>query len=327
MDSGGRYRREEMTKRIEAARPDLESTRRQYAEQIRDVLWRRCHVRLSDELCSAFARVRREDFLGAAPWLIRGTATKNICQQIASRFSRRPHTRDWTTDDPTRLYHPDIVVAIDASRGLNNGQPSGLALWLHYLELEPGDRVLHVGCGLGYYTAIIATVVGPTGRAVAVEVAAELAARARANLRSFDGVDVIEADGGDYDPGPVDAILVNAGVTHPRAVWLESLRLGGRLMLPVTDDAGTGMMLKVTREEGGYAAQWISSLTIFACISGRDPDVSRRLRADFARGGWRLVQSVRRDSHQRSDDCWLHADDCCLSTRAITPTCQTDARF
>ena len=299
--------------------PDLESTRRQYAERIRDALWRECRVPLSDELRSAFARVPREDFLGAAPWLIRGT-TRNVWQQIAGRLTRRLQARDWTTDDPTRLYHPDIVVAIDAGRGLNNGQPSGLALWLQFLDLRPADRVLHVGCGLGYYTAIIATVVGPTGRVVAVEIDAGLAARARENLRAFDGVAVIEADGGDYDPGPVDAILVNAGVTHPRAVWLESLRLGGRIMLPVTDDAGTGMMLKVTREEGGYAAQWISSLTIFDCVGGRNPDLSRRLRADFARGGWRLVQSLRRDSHHPCADCWLHADEFCLSTRATTQT-------
>jgi protein-L-isoaspartate(D-aspartate) O-methyltransferase len=296
---------------------DLESTRRQFADQIRDVLWRRHRLRLSDELRSAFARVPREDFLGAAPWLIRGTATTNVWQQTAARLRRRPRARDWTTSDPTRLYHPDFVVAIDASRGLNNGQPSGLALWLHFLELQPGNHVLHVGCGLGYYTAVIATVVGPSGRVVGVEVDAALAARARANLSAFDCVEVVEGDGGEYDPGPVDAILVNAGVTHPRAVWLERLRLGGRTMLPVTDDTGTGMMLKVKREEAGYTAQWISSLTIFACVGGRNPDLSRRLRADFARGGWRSVQSLRRDSHQECADCWLHADEYCLSTQPI----------
>ena len=92
--------------------PDLELTRRQYAEQIRDALWRQCHVRLSAELCSAFAQIPREDFLGAAPWLIRGLVTTSVWQQIANRFSHRPPARDWTTDDPTRLYHPDIVVAI-----------------------------------------------------------------------------------------------------------------------------------------------------------------------------------------------------------------------
>ena len=52
-------------------------------------------------------------------------------------------------------------------------------------------------------------------------------------------------------------------------------------MLPVTDDTGTGMMLRVTREQAGYSAQWISSLTIFACVGGRNPELSRRLRADF----------------------------------------------
>lgn len=296
---------------------DLESTRRQFADQIRDVLWRRHRLRMSDELHSAFAQVPREDFLGAAPWLIRGIATTNVWQQIADRLRCRPPARDWTTSDPACLYHPDFVVAIDASRGLNNGQPSGLALWLHFLELQHGNHVLHVGCGLGYYTAVIATVVGPTGRVVGVEVDGALAARARANLSAFDCVEIVEGDGGEYDPGSVDAILVNAGVTHPRAAWLERLRLGGRTMLPVTDDTGTGMMLKVKREEAGYTAQWISSLTIFACVGGRNPDLSRRLRADFARGGWRSVQSLRRDSHQECADCWLHVDECCLSTRAI----------
>lgn len=81
------------------AREDLESTRRQFANQIRDVLWRRHRLRLSDELRSAFARVPREDFLGAAPWLIRGTATTNVWQQIADRLRRRPSARDWTTRD------------------------------------------------------------------------------------------------------------------------------------------------------------------------------------------------------------------------------------
>lgn len=64
---------------------DLESIRREYADQIREVLWRQCHVRLSDALRSAFARIRREDFLGAGPWLIRGAATKQWGRPRCSR--------------------------------------------------------------------------------------------------------------------------------------------------------------------------------------------------------------------------------------------------
>ena len=69
--------------------PDFDSIRRRYAKQIHHVVWRRYRLRLSDELCAAFARIRREDFLGAAPWLIRGTA-QSVWRQVVSRFSRHP---------------------------------------------------------------------------------------------------------------------------------------------------------------------------------------------------------------------------------------------
>jgi protein-L-isoaspartate(D-aspartate) O-methyltransferase len=52
-------------------------------------------------------------------------------------------------------------VAIDAARCLNNGQPSALARWIDAFDLCTGDRVLHVGCGVGYYTPIL-----PDGRDV-----------------------------------------------------------------------------------------------------------------------------------------------------------------
>jgi protein-L-isoaspartate(D-aspartate) O-methyltransferase len=49
-------------------------------------------------------------------------------------------------------------------------------------DLRRGDRVIHVGCGVGYYTAIIAEVVGPSGQVIGLEIDADLAARARENL-------------------------------------------------------------------------------------------------------------------------------------------------
>ena len=228
---------------------------------------------------------------------------------------RRHHATDWTTRDPDQLYR-DVVVAIDSTRGLNNGQPTGLATWLHCLELQRGERVLHVGCGLGYYTAIIATAVTP-GEVIGVEIDAVLASRARANLTRVDHVTIVVANGADYDPGAVDAILVNAGVTHPRALWLDRLRVGGRMLMPLTNEDGTGKMLKVTREPSGWAAQFVSGLVIFHCIGGRDPELGRRLAAGFATGDWRSVRSVRRDPHNPDGHCWLHLDDLCLSKAAL----------
>jgi hypothetical protein len=98
----------------------------------------------------------------------RCTGTLNATGRLG--LSERRRTRD-----PNQLYR-DVVVAIDPRRGLNNGQPSGVATWLHFLELQAGGRVLHVGCGLGYYTAIIAAAVAP-GEVIGVELDAALASK------------------------------------------------------------------------------------------------------------------------------------------------------
>ena len=263
----------------------------------------------SEALVAAFAKVPREHFLGPGPW------------QILSPGLAGGDYRTTIDDDLAHLYH-DVLVAIDPSRRLNNGQPSYLALCLDSLDLREGDRVLHVGCGVGYYTAIMAEVVGPSGRVIGVEIDADLASRARENLRYVEQVDVVNSDGGRYDPGSADAIFINAGATHPRMVWLDCLPPGGRLILYLTvafDDngAGKGGMLKVTREAHGYAARFLSSVAVFHCIGSRNEEANRRLKVAMMRGGWGSVQSLRRDTHELGDACWLHGSDFCLSTLPV----------
>jgi protein-L-isoaspartate(D-aspartate) O-methyltransferase len=119
----------------------------------------------SEALVAAFARVPREQFLGPGPW------------QILSPGTDGSAYRTTTDNDPAHLYR-DVLVAIDPSRRLNNGQPSYLASCIESLDLQQGERVLHVGCGVGYYTAIMADVVGPTGHVLGIEIDADLASRA-----------------------------------------------------------------------------------------------------------------------------------------------------
>ena len=175
-------------------------------------------------------------------------------------------------------------------------------------------------CGVGYYTAVMAEVVGPNGYVVGVEIDADLASRAFENLRDVKHVEVVYGDGGGYDPGPSDAIFVNAGATHPRPVWLDRLRPGGRLILYLTvalDDTGTGRggMLKVVRERAGYSARFLSPVAVFHCIgAARDNSANERLLRAMQRGRWESVRSLRRDAHRLNDACWLHSDEFCLST-------------
>jgi protein-L-isoaspartate(D-aspartate) O-methyltransferase len=298
---------------------DSGEIRRKYAEGIRDVLKLRLRIALSDALVSAFAKVPRERFLGPGPWVIK-TPKNNIWQRFGCWLSRSARTTDWSAVDPKHLYRHDAIVAIDASRGLNNGQPSGLASWIHFLQLREGDHVLHVGCGVGYYTAIMAEVVGPTGHVIGIEIDPELASRASQNLAYLEHVEVVHGDGGEYAGGPTDAIFVNAGATHPRPVWLDSRQSGGRMIIPLTTENGRGGVLRVKREPQGYAARFVSTLQIFHCVGGRDAELSRRLHNGFTGGAWRSVPSLRREPHEASQDCWLHGDGFCLSTLPVPDT-------
>jgi protein-L-isoaspartate(D-aspartate) O-methyltransferase len=71
-----------------------------------------------------------------------------------------------------------------------------------------------VGAGTGYYSAILAELVGPEGRVLAFEIDAELAERAADNLEPWPQAEVVAGDGALLDPGPADVIVVNAGWTR-----------------------------------------------------------------------------------------------------------------
>src|ERR1043166_5098874 len=177
-----------------------------------------------------------------------------------------------------------------------------------------GERALHVGCGVGYYTAIMAEVVGPRGQVVGVEIDAALAERARKNLSHFAHVEVLHADGGEVGAGAFDAIFVNAGATHPRTVWLDGLRRGGRLVLPLTAEDGRGALLRVAFDGRAHAASFVSTARVFHCAGSRDAEAGRLLRGAPPPPGPSAVRSLRRDAHEADATCWLHLEGCCLST-------------
>ena len=256
-------------------------------------------------MVNAFATVPREQFVGPGPWRIK---------------SPMDLAEYWSTDNdaPSHVYH-DVLIALDESRGVNNGQPSLWAYLLDHLDLMPEEHVLHLGCGTGYYTAIIAELVGSAGRVTAVEIDATLAERARAALADWPQVTLIRADGARTSFEPVDAIVASAGATHPQNSWLDALRPGGRLLFPMTTlRDGPGAVLLVNRlTEEGLSARFLCRVGFIDFKGARDPATSRRLAAALRGDRRTAVKSLRRDSHGKDETCWLHGRGWCLSRREM----------
>lgn len=276
--------------------PDLESARRHFADELRAV------SHLGDErLVEAFARVPRERFAGPGPW-------------------RLHHWSDgyWSTPDaePHWLYH-NVLIALDESRGLNVGSPALWAFFFDRLAIRAGQRVLQVGAGSGYYSAILAELVGPTGRIEALEIDRPLAAAARLNLQDRPWVRVRAADANRPRRGRWDLIAGFAGITEPAAWWLDSLAAAGRLVVPMTAGDRGGFMLRVDRVPTGFAARSLGTIGFYPCQSGRTPDAEQALAAALAAGGAQEIRSLRRDSHAPGAACWLHRPGWCLSRQEV----------
>jgi protein-L-isoaspartate(D-aspartate) O-methyltransferase len=284
----------------------IDDCRRFYAKEIRFA----ANVR-SSALVEAFARVPREKFLGPGPWEVASAEVRGLSVLGAMQVSYTP------VDDPRDLYH-NVLVVLDKAADINNGQPSALARWIDALDLKAGDRAYHLGCGVGYYTAIMAETVGPDGSVVGIELHPDLATRAKENLSCYPNVTVHLGDGAAFDPGACDAMLINAGVTHPSPLWLDRLREGGRLVVPLTMGAtptvGIGVMTKITREHRGLSAQIVSSVGIYSCRNARDAQREPLLKAAMTSGALMKMKSVRRDAHEQADTCVIHGADVCLSS-------------
>ena len=284
----------------------IEEARQRYAEELRFT------AKLgSRAIVDAFATVPRERFLGPGPWRV---------------LSPMAMAEYWTTEDadPRHLYH-DVLIAIDEERRLNNGQPSLWARMYDQLELSPGAHVMHVGAGTGYYSAILAEIVGRTGQVSAVEIDPILAARARENLAvAWPQATVVAADGFLLQPDrPADVLVVNAGVTHFSPVWLDALAAeNGRLLVPLTNAERWGCFLMITRRGGDpdrYAARFAGRVGMIPCVGGRDPAMEERLTAGLAKGDVTAIRSLRRAPEEPDHTCWLAGEGWWLSTTLSAP--------
>jgi protein-L-isoaspartate(D-aspartate) O-methyltransferase len=275
---------------------ELAIVRRAYARQIMAASG------VPDErIARAFASVPRETFLGPGPWPV-------------LRWGRGYELTPG--DDPVFLYTNDLV-GIDPAREINNGQPSFHFLLMARLDPQPGAHVVHVGAGTGYYSALLAELAGAAGQVTAIEYDPGLAARATSNLADRSQVEVMQGDGTVAAFAPADAIYVNAGVTHPLPHWLDRLRDGGRMVLPMTalrqgrgrnEPRWSGVVFRIRRRGADFSARSISQVAIYPCEGARDLAAQRALARALKAGGVERVRHLVRHGRVPEQRRWLKGD-------------------
>ena len=249
-------------------------------------------------IVQAFSAVKREQFVGDGPWQIK----------VGNGYMTTE------TDDPVVLYQ-DILIALAPDRRINNGEPSLHARCIGEAAPKADDTVIHVGAGTGYYTAILAHLAGPGGHVHAYEIEADIARRAARNLADDHCVTLHAQSALEAALPPADVIYVSAGATHVPLMWLDALKVSGRLVLPLTPNEGLGCMLLVTRRSDmdTYAARIFSTAAFIPCIGARDDSHSRALAEALSARSPEDVRWLRRGS-EPDETAWCVGGGYWLST-------------
>jgi protein-L-isoaspartate(D-aspartate) O-methyltransferase len=140
---------------------------------------------------------------------------------------------------------------IQIGRGQTNSQPRTVEAMLRLLAVRAGDRVLDVGAGSGWSTALLAHLTGPTGEVLGVELEPTLVEFGSANLartgRPWARIEqAVPGVLGRPDGAPYDRVLVSAEPRQLPQELVDQVAIGGRMVIPVN-----GTMLRVDRTEVG----------------------------------------------------------------------------
>src|SRR4051794_7275558 len=186
---------------------------------------------------------RSDPASGAVPGAVSGAASG----AVAGAFDAVPRTEFLPAGLRSRARYDG---PLDIGHGQTCSQPRTVAAMLRLLDVRPGHRVLDVGAGSGWTTALLAHLVGPAGLVVGGEIVPGLAARGGQNVRRTSGA---WASGREATPGargapggaPYAGTLVSAGGGRIPAELLGQLGDPGRMVLPVA-----GVMTVVERGGG-----------------------------------------------------------------------------
>jgi len=146
----------------------------------------------------------------------------------------------------------ELNEALPIGWGQTISQPLVVAFMIEQLDPQPGDKILDVGSGSGWTTALLAEIVGLQGKIIAIDIVPELVEFGKNNIEKYNFIEkgVVEcvwADGSKGYPkeAPFDKILVSATAERIFPAWKEQLKIKGRIVTPI----GSSIWLFVKKSE------------------------------------------------------------------------------
>lgn len=155
---------------------------------------------------------------------------------------------------PSVSNQADYDAPLPIGYGVTNSQPSTVRMMLEWLDVLPGQKILDVGSGSGWTTALLARLIGDNGKVIATERVPELVTFGRDNCQRLGINNVVfyqaEQLFGRSKDGPYDRILVSAAANEVPTELLDQLAKNGRMVIPVCDS-----ILEITKDKSGNLQQ------------------------------------------------------------------------
>jgi protein-L-isoaspartate(D-aspartate) O-methyltransferase len=160
--------------------------------------------------------------------------------------------------------------ALPIACGQTISQPYLVAYMTEQLALQPRHRVLEIGTGSGYQTAVLSRLVREV---VSVERFSQLAEAARMRLETlgFDNVEIIVGDGlsGHAARAPYDRIIVTAAAEEIPEALVEQLGDGGVMLLPLGPHGGTQRLVRLNKSQTELARQDLIAVRFVPLLTGK----------------------------------------------------------
>ncbi|MBI4493062.1 MAG: methyltransferase domain-containing protein [Chloroflexi bacterium] len=197
-------------------------------------------------------------------------------QEVAEAFLVLPREYFLPHLPLEQVYQDEAIVVkrVDGEPRSSSSQPALMADMLEVLELAPGQRVLEIGAGTGYNAALLARLVGPRGRVVSVDIDPEMASAAQTHLAQagLPEVQVVSGDGaaGWCARAPYDRIVVTVQQYDLSPAWVQQLKEGGLLLVPLTLHEPLRLaLIPAFRREGRSLVARSGSLGAFMYMQGQ----------------------------------------------------------